>query len=91
MDTAFLVEQLERLSFGLKRITVMVLDNASAYRAKRLQERRGFRQQSGLFVFSLPLISKHRRTRGASSYTSVSYRSIIATPKRSFTYCARPW
>jgi len=54
-----MVEQLERFSFGLERITVVVLDNAPAHMAKRVQERRPFWQERGLFVFYLPPYSPH--------------------------------
>ena len=59
IDARFIVEQLEQLSFELRRITVVVLDNASSHRAKRVQERRPFWQQRGLFVFYLPPYSPH--------------------------------
>ncbi len=59
LNGAFIMEQLERLSFSLKRITVVVLDNAPAHVAKRVQERRGFWQQRGLFLFYLPPYSPH--------------------------------
>jgi len=38
IDARFIVEQLEGLSFDLKRLTVVVLDNAPAHVAKRVQE-----------------------------------------------------
>lgn len=59
IDAGFIVEQLERLSFGLKRSTVVVLDNAPAHVAKRVQERRVFWQERGLFLFYLPPYSPH--------------------------------
>ncbi len=59
IDGTFIVEQLERFSFGLERITVLVLDNAPAHVAKRVQERRRFWQERGLFVFYLPPYSPH--------------------------------
>ena len=59
MNGAFMVEQLEGLSFGLERVTVVVLDNAPAHVAKRVQERRGFWQERGLFIFYLPPYSPH--------------------------------
>lgn len=59
IDGAFIVEQLERLSFGVERITVVVLDNAPVHVAKRVQERRGFWQERGLFLFYLPPYSPH--------------------------------
>ena len=59
IDGAFIVEQLEKLSFELKRLTVVVLDNAPAHVAKRVHERRGFWHERGLFLFFLPPYSPH--------------------------------
>ncbi len=59
IDTSFIVEQLEKLSFDLERQTVVVLDNAPAHVAKRVQECRRFWQERGLFVFYLPPYSPH--------------------------------
>lgn len=59
LAATFIVEQLEQLSFGLKRITVVVLDNAPIHVAKRVQERRSFWQERGLFLFYLPPYSPH--------------------------------
>jgi hypothetical protein len=36
IDAAFMVQQFERLSFGLERLTVVVLDNAPAHVEHRL-------------------------------------------------------
>lgn len=59
INSTFIAEQLERLSFELKRSTVVVLDNAPAHVAKGVQERRRFWQERGLFVFYLPPYSPH--------------------------------
>jgi transposase len=59
IDAGFMVEQLERLSLSLRRSTVVVLDNASAHVAHRVQERREFWQERGLFLFYLPPYSPH--------------------------------
>ena len=59
IDARFIVEQLERLSWGLKRPTVVVLDNAPAHIAKRVQECREFWQQRGLLLFFRPPYSPH--------------------------------
>ena len=59
INGAFMVEQLEKLSFELKRLTVVVLDNAPAHVARQVQERRVFWQQRGLFIFYLPPYSPH--------------------------------
>lgn len=59
IDAAFVVEQLDALSLGLQRQTVVVLDNAPAHVAKRVQQCREFWQQRGLFVFYLPPYSPH--------------------------------
>ena len=59
INARFIVEQLEGLSFGLERVTVVVLDNAPAHVAKLVKERRKFWQERGLFVFYLPSYSPH--------------------------------
>ncbi|MCA1602670.1 MAG: transposase [Acidobacteria bacterium] len=59
IDARFVVEQLDGLSFGLKRVTVVVLDNAPAHVAKQVKERRQYWQERGLFVFYLPCYSPH--------------------------------
>lgn len=59
INARFIVEQLENLSFGLERVTVVVLDNAPAHVAKSVQERKPFWQERGLFVFYLPCYSPH--------------------------------
>lgn len=55
----FIVEQLERLSFSLTQLTIVVLDNARVHTSKQVQERRPFWQQRGLFLFYLPPYSPH--------------------------------
>lgn len=62
INARFIVEQLEALSFEtlcLKRVTVIVLDNAPSHVAGRVKERKAFWQQRGLFVFYLPSYSPH--------------------------------
>lgn len=59
INARFIVEQLEVLSWGLKRITVVVLDNAPPHVAKQVQACREAWQQRGLFLFYLPPYSPH--------------------------------
>jgi transposase len=59
MTSEFIIEQLERLSFSIKKMTVLVLDNARVHTSKQVQERRPFWQQRGLFIFYLPTYSPH--------------------------------
>jgi transposase len=59
VTSQFIVEQLERLSFSIERMTVVVLDNARVHTSQRVQERRPFWQQRGLFIFYLPPYSPH--------------------------------
>jgi len=59
IDTQFVIEQFERLSFSIETTTVVVLDNAPIHRAKPVQERRPFWEQRGLFLFYLPIYSPH--------------------------------
>jgi len=57
-NARFIVEQLDGLSFGLERVTVVAVDNAPAHVAKLVKERRKFWQERGLFVFYLPSYSR---------------------------------
>jgi transposase len=59
ITAAFVCEQLEQLSVGLKKLTVVVLDNARVHRAKLMRERIRAWQARGLFVFYLPAYSPH--------------------------------
>jgi len=55
----FVIEQLERLSFSIRRITVVVLDNARIHTGRKMRERIEYWQQRGLFIFYLPTYSPH--------------------------------
>jgi transposase len=59
LTSRFFCEQFERFSFGLKKLTVVVLDNAAVHRARIIKERIGVWQQRGLFLFYLPRYSPH--------------------------------
>ena len=59
IDAALVVEQLERFSFPLEKMTVVVLDNARIHTGKKMRERIGAWQERGLFVFYLPTYSPH--------------------------------
>lgn len=59
INAEFVIEQLERLSFAIKRITVIVLDNARIHTGRKMQERIEYWQRRGLFIFYLPTYSPH--------------------------------
>jgi len=63
IDSAFVVEQLEQLSFSVpfsvQRLTVVVLDNAPVHKSQAVQERRAVWEERGLFLFYLPPYSPH--------------------------------
>jgi transposase len=59
IDSAFVVAQLEELSFVIERVTVVVLDNARVHTSQQVQERRAFWEQRGLYLFYLPPYSPH--------------------------------
>ena len=59
LTSQFLFEQFERFSVGLKKLTVVVLDNAAVHRARIIKERMSVWQQRGLFLFYLPRYSPH--------------------------------
>ncbi len=53
INAAWISEQLDAFSLALGRLTVVVLDNASAH-VKAVRERGAVWQERGLFVFFLP-------------------------------------
>jgi transposase len=59
IEAEFVIEQLERLSFSIGKITVVVLDNARIHTGKQMIERIGYWQSRGLFIFYLPTYSPH--------------------------------
>jgi transposase len=59
ITSEFIIGQLERLSFSIKKLTVVVLDNARVHTAKKVEARRGFWQKRGLMIFYLPPYSPH--------------------------------
>jgi transposase len=59
ITSEFITEQLEKLSFSIEKMTVLVLDNARVHTSKQVQERRPFWQERGLFIFYLPPYSPH--------------------------------
>ena len=59
VTSQFIIEQFERLSFSIKKTTVVVLDHARVHTSQQVQERRPFWQQRGLFIFYLPPYSPH--------------------------------
>ena len=59
INAEFVIEQLERLSFSIRKTTVVVLDNARIHTGKKMNERIGYWQKRGLFIFYLPTYSPH--------------------------------
>lgn len=59
ITSSFIIEQFEQLSFSIQKTTVLVLDNARVHTSKKIQERRTFWQERGLFLFYLPPYSPH--------------------------------
>jgi transposase len=53
------MEQLERFSFSLKKLTIVVLDNARIHHGKQMRERIEGWQSRGLYIFYLPTYSPH--------------------------------
>jgi len=56
---AFVMEQVERFSFAISKLTVVVLDNARIHKGREMQERIESWQRRGLFIFYLPTYSPH--------------------------------
>jgi transposase len=59
ITAGFIFEQFERLSLGLRRLTVVVIDNAGMHRAGVIKERIEVWQERGLYLFYLPRYSPH--------------------------------
>lgn len=59
IDSDFIIEQFENFSWNLKRITVIVLDNARVHMSKKVQVHRSFWEERGLYLFFLPAYSPH--------------------------------
>jgi transposase len=58
-SSQFIFEQLEDLSLKLKKLTVIVLDNARIHTSQIIKERRKVWQARGLYIFYLPRYSPH--------------------------------
>jgi transposase len=59
IDTAFVVDFLDKFSFEIQRTTFLVLDNAKIHKTKAIKERIPYWQKRGLFLFFLPPYSPH--------------------------------
>lgn len=59
MDSQFIFDKLEDFSIGIKKLTVVVLDNASVHRSRIIKERIKIWQHRGLYIFYLPRFSPH--------------------------------
>lgn len=59
IDTRFIVQFLDNMSFSIHKNTFIVLDNASVHTSKQFQERLNYWQQRGLYIFYLPPYSPH--------------------------------
>ena len=55
----FVLEQFETLSFNLRKLTVVVLDNARIHTSQIIKERIKIWQSRGLYLFYLPRYSPH--------------------------------
>jgi transposase len=59
INAQFILGRLEELSAGLKKPTVVVLDNARVHTSKIIKERIKVWRQRGLYLFYLPRYSPH--------------------------------
>ena len=55
----FVMEQLDRFSLSIRKLTVVVLDNARIHSGKQITERIAVWQRRGLFIVYLPIYSPH--------------------------------
>lgn len=59
IDSPFIVNHLDDLSFKIKKNTFVVLDNSSVHQSMLLQQCLPIWQNRGLFIFFLPTYSPH--------------------------------
>lgn len=59
INSQFIFERLEELSTGLKKLTVVVFDNARIHTSQIIKDRIKIWQQKGLYLFYLPRYSPH--------------------------------
>jgi transposase len=59
INTDFVIEFLEQVSFSITKPTVIILDNARIHTAHKIKERLKFWQERGLYIFYLPPYSPH--------------------------------
>lgn len=59
INSQFILERLEELSTKLKKLTVVVLDNARIHHSQIIKERLKVWHQRGLYLFYLPRYSPH--------------------------------
>jgi transposase len=74
----FVVEQLERFSFSLQKLTVVVLDNARIHTGKEMRDRIEYWQDRGLFIFYLPTYSPHLNI-AETVWRKLKYEWLAAT------------
>ena len=55
----FIIEQLDRFSFSIKKHTVVVLDNAKVHQSKKMKGMQQIWAKRKLFIFFLPPYSPH--------------------------------
>lgn len=58
-SSQFILEQFENLSFNLRKLTVIVLDNARIHTSQIIKDQIRIWQQRGLYLFYLPRYSPH--------------------------------
>jgi hypothetical protein len=94
VDSNFIIEQLDALSFTVQKTTVVVFDNARIHTSAKVQACRSVWEQRGLFIFYLPAYSPTSilsKSSGANSNmsglnhktTSIKTYSFTLSPKSS--------
>ena len=73
-----MVEQLDRFSFSLKKLTVIVLDKARRQPAKEMTERIEYGQERGLYRFYLPTSSPRLKI-AEIAWRKVKYEWLAAS------------
>ena len=59
INSDFILNQFEKLSLSIQKITVVAIDNARIHTAIKIKKRIAYWQDRGLFIFYLPPYSPH--------------------------------
>lgn len=59
IDADFIIDFFENMSFNIRKLTVVILDNARIHTCRKVRQQVSYWQQRGLYIFYLPPYSPH--------------------------------